>query len=102
MLERVEVHVVDVSLEILLIPDGVFPKAPLPQRMFAMALDRCAGGDKAMREMRLDPPPAAGEIGTPGGRVQMACMCSGRITIASTVKRRSRRAMRNAMRKALT
>ena len=52
----------------LLIANGVFPKAPLPQRIFAiaMALDRYAGGDKAMREMRLDSPPAAGEIGIAG------------------------------------
>jgi hypothetical protein len=31
-----------------------------------MAFDRCAGGNKAMREMRLDSPPAAGEIGIAG------------------------------------
>jgi len=68
VLDRIEVDVVDVSLEILLVPNGVFPKAPLPQRIFAiaMALDRRAGGDKTMRDMRLDPPPAAGEIGIAG------------------------------------
>src|SRR5204863_9736039 len=68
VLDRIEVHVVDVSLEILLIPNSVFPKAPLPQRIvaIAMALDRCAGGDKVMREMRLDSPPAAREIGIAG------------------------------------
>src|SRR5437763_1951424 len=65
VLDRVEVHVVDVSLEILLIANGVFPKAPLPECVFAiaMAFDRHASGDKTMREMRLDPLPASGEIG---------------------------------------
>ncbi len=65
MLDRVEVHVVDVSLEIDLVPNRVLPKAPLPECVFAiaMALDRHAGGNEPMREIRLDSPPAAGEIG---------------------------------------
>jgi hypothetical protein len=48
-----------------LVPNRVLRKAPLPECVFAiaMALDRHAGGNKPMREMRLDPSPAAGEIG---------------------------------------
>src|SRR5438552_9309132 len=65
MLDRIEVDVVDVSLEILLSSNCVLPKSPLPERVFAaaMALDRHARGDKAMREIRLDTLPAAGKIG---------------------------------------
>jgi len=63
--DRVEMHVVDVSFEINLVPDCVFPKATLPHCIFAiaLALDRYAGRNEPMREKRLDPPPAAGEIG---------------------------------------
>src|SRR5215208_5195842 len=64
MLDRVEVHVGDVSLEILLISNCVFPKAALPKCIFAvaMALDRRPGSNEPMREMRLDSLPAAREI----------------------------------------
>jgi len=45
--DRIEVHVVDVPLEIDLIPNRVLPKASLPERVFAiaMAFERNAGGD---------------------------------------------------------
>src|SRR5215212_3182446 len=64
MLDRVEVHVVDVALEILFTSNRMLPKAPLPQRIFAvaMALDRRPGSNEPMREMRLDSLPAAREI----------------------------------------
>jgi hypothetical protein len=65
VLDRVEVHIIDVPLEIAFVANRVLPEAPLPECVFAIgkALDRNAGGNKPMGEMRLDSPPAAGEIG---------------------------------------
>ena len=65
VLNRVEVQVVDVPLESDLVVNRVLSKAPLPECVFAiaMAFDRHAGGNKPVREIRLDPSPAAGEIG---------------------------------------
>jgi hypothetical protein len=98
----IEVDVVDVSLEIHLIPNRVLPKAPLPERVFAiaMALDRYAGGNKPMREITLIRLQRPEKSESPDGSVQMACRSSGRITIAWIVKGRSCRVMRNAIRKA--
>ena len=65
VLDWVKVNVVDVSLEVGLVPDRMLPKARLPKRVFAIAaaLDRHASANKPMRKMRLDTPPATGEIG---------------------------------------
>ena len=65
VLNRVEVQVVDVPLEIDLVANRVLSKAPLPECVFAIAmtLDRHPGGNKPMREIRLDSLPAAGKIG---------------------------------------
>jgi hypothetical protein len=65
VLDRFEVDVVNVPLEIKLVPYRVLPKAPLPECVsaIAMALHRYSGGCKPMREMRFYSFPAAGEIG---------------------------------------
>jgi hypothetical protein len=104
MLDRVEVHVVNVSLKILLIPNRVLPKAPLPKCVFAIAtaVDWHAGGIKPMREIRFDSLQRPEKSESPDGSVQMVCKWSGRITMASIAKGRSCRAVRNAIRKALT
>ena len=104
VLDRVEMHVVDVPLEIALVPDRVLPEAPLPERVFAiaMAFDRYTGGNKPMRECALIRRQRPEKSESPEGSVQMACRWSGRITMASIVNGRSCRAIRNAIRKALT
>lgn len=65
MLDRVEAHVIDMSLEVGLISNRVLPKTSLPQGIFAIAmvLNRYATGNGPMREIRLDSSPATGEIG---------------------------------------
>src|SRR5689334_19173347 len=65
VLHWIEMHVIDVPLEIGLVADRVLPKAPLPKHKFTVALtrDRHTGGNKGVRETRLDALPATGEIG---------------------------------------
>jgi hypothetical protein len=59
MLDRIEVDVIDVSLEIPLIADGVFPKSALPQPEFSipMARDGSARFRDGVREPAFDQPP---------------------------------------------
>jgi hypothetical protein len=65
VLDRIEMHVVDVPLEISLVSNRVLPEAPLPEHVFAIAMTRHrhAVGHQPMREVRFDALPAAGEVG---------------------------------------
>jgi len=98
------VHVVDVSLEIEIVANRMFSKAPLPKRVFAVAmtLDRHAGGNGPMREMSLDPPPAAGEIGIAWQQRPDRMQVVRQDDDGFDREGRSCRATRNAARKAST
>jgi hypothetical protein len=64
MFYGIEVNVVDVSLEIAVVTDSVFPIASLPQSKITIpvALGCRPGSDHAGTEVSFDPSPAAGEI----------------------------------------
>jgi len=88
VLDRIEVDVVDVPLEIKLVPYRVLPKAPLPKCVsaIAMALDRRAGAaSRCVRcaFIRFQRPEKSA---SPDGSVQMTWRCSGRIAMSSIVK----------------
>jgi hypothetical protein len=64
VLDRVELRVLDVPLEIQFVTDRVLPETSLPEHVFAvgMALKRHTSGNTRVRELRFDAPPTAGEI----------------------------------------
>ena len=66
MLDRIEVHVIDMAAEVIIVADQVFPIPPLPDAALALgdttiappfALGHCAG------EAGLDQPPSQGMVG---------------------------------------
>ena len=65
MFDRIEVDIIDVALEILVITDSVFPKSPLPQRVFSIPVAR--DGHTCLRDSRGEPPfdehPPSREVG---------------------------------------
>jgi len=65
MLHGIEVDVIDVTFEILLVTNGVFPESTLPQRDFAVSVpsDRSARLDDAGGKPTLDKMPTIREIG---------------------------------------
>ena len=65
MLHGIEVDVIDVSLEILLVTNGVLPESTLPQRDFtiSVARDRSTRLDDGCSEPALDQMPTIRKIG---------------------------------------
>jgi hypothetical protein len=66
VLDRVDVDVIDVTGEVALVTNRMFPVTALPYP--ALAFGRAAAGDalacgQTSRERRLDQPPAHGKIG---------------------------------------
>ena len=64
MLDGVEMHVVDVALEITLVADGVLPESPLPERQFTVRTALCpdTGSNQSTAEVPFYPPPSAGKV----------------------------------------
>jgi len=65
VLHQVVVNVIDVSGEIVVVADQVFPEAPLPEIIFAapVAHERRAVANQPATERRLDRPPASRKVG---------------------------------------
>src|SRR5690242_16777503 len=64
MLDRVEVNVVDVALEVPFIANGMFPESSLPQRQFTIRM-ACAGDARrkhVVTEMPFDASPPSRKI----------------------------------------
>ena len=64
MLDRVEVDVIHMPLEIVIIPDRVFPESSLPQNILSTSVAETINspGSDAAREVPLDLLPSCGEI----------------------------------------
>lgn len=65
MLDRVDMHIIHMCIEISFVTDQVFPEAPLPNGAFASFLPRGIAPLRlgySMREPRLDQTPAQREI----------------------------------------
>src|SRR5712671_2285362 len=64
VLDRIEVDVVDIALQIGIIANGVLPIATLPDALLSLAHLACGSrqGSKAAREAALDQAPAGGKI----------------------------------------
>jgi hypothetical protein len=70
MFDRIDMDVVDVTLEVAFVANGMFPVPALPYA--ALALGRAAAGNpfasrQVVREYRFDQPPARGKIGVAFG-----------------------------------
>ncbi len=91
-LNRIVMDVVEMPFKIVFVFERVFPESGLPDAAAAFlrppGADRPLGpaaGEPVLRELLLDPPPAVEYPSSPGGRLQSACRCSGRSTIALMV-----------------
>jgi hypothetical protein len=89
MLDGIDVHVIDVMLQIDLVTNPMFPKPPLPYSAFAPRRARSRDGfaRATAREKPLlikDQRPE--KSWSSPGNVQIACMCSGSTTQAMISK----------------
>ncbi len=64
VLDRIEMDIVDIALQIGIIANGVLPIATLPDALLSLARLACGSrqGGKAAREAALDQAPAGGKI----------------------------------------
>jgi hypothetical protein len=91
VLDRIEMDIVDMALQIGIIANGVLPIATLPDALLSLARLACGSrqGDKASREAALDQAPAGGKISISfrqcpnrvnvrSGKTQIAMVSNGR------------------------